>query len=269
MFSRPPHTYTVDPSVVDRILAEPSNPLHCIAEIIAPESTVLDIGAGNGLLADVIAGFNKKIAVDGIEPDPSGATIARPKYRNFYHGYADALLKEIGDGGYDYLVLADVIEHVVNPELFLSSLLAAAGDDVTIIASVPNCAFGSVRLSLLDGQFPYSNSGLLEQTHLRFFTIDTIRLLASNLGIFMQRVIKLERNLLKTELRPRLHLRDLFTFLRICSDPAASVYQYIIVFSRHSTSTVMEKRGKRIRHPLISFLSRWIRQAIRGKPRAS
>jgi 2-polyprenyl-3-methyl-5-hydroxy-6-metoxy-1,4-benzoquinol methylase len=260
MFSRPPLTYTLDPAAVKRILADPANPLQCIAEIIAPGSTVLDIGAGNGLFAEVIAGFNKNIIIDGIEPDPIAAAIAKAKYRDFYQGSAETRFREISAANYDFIVLADVIEHLVNPESFLSSLIIAGGDETTIIASVPNCAFGSVRLSLLDGQFPYSNSGLLENTHLRFFTIDTIRLLASNLGLFIQRIIMLERNLLKTELRPKLHLRDLFTFLRVCSDPAASVYQYILVFSRHRCSTVMEKRGGRINRPLFSFLYRWIKQ---------
>jgi hypothetical protein len=191
--------------------------------------------------------------------------IARPKYRNFYEGTAESLHQQIRSVPYDTVVLADVIEHTVNPEAFIKGLLSVTGADTKLIASIPNCAFGSVRLALLDGMFPYADSGLLERTHLRFFTLDTIRQMASRIGLSIERMIMLERSILKTELRPRLHIRDLGAFLRICSDPLASVYQFILVFSRNQCTPIVERKGNKIVSPLLSFLGRWTHQALRGR----
>lgn len=71
---------------------------------------------------------------------------------------------------FDYIVLGDVIEHLINPEETLSYLKQFLKEDGCIIASIPNILHYSAFIPLLFGEFNYSEAGILDRTHLRFFT---------------------------------------------------------------------------------------------------
>src|SRR5918992_1179237 len=82
----------------------------------------------------------------------------------------ELVLEEVfPDQRFDVVVYGDVLEHLVDPEAVLlrtARILAPGG---YVVASIPNVAHGSVRLSLMAGQFRYTDTGLLDRTHLRFF----------------------------------------------------------------------------------------------------
>lgn len=67
--------------------------------------------------------------------------------------------------------MADVIEHFAYPDEVLAALVARAKPGARFLLSTPNVAHLSVRLNLLQGRFDYVDSGILESTHLRFFTL--------------------------------------------------------------------------------------------------
>ena len=81
--------------------------------------------------------------------------------------------------GADYVLVLDVLEHLTSPERFVSVLRSALArsSDATVIISVPNIAFVVVRLMLLVGQFNYGKKGILDLTHTRLFTFDSLRAL--------------------------------------------------------------------------------------------
>ena len=82
MFKRPDTTYKVSRRIVERIVRDEANPLHRIACIIENDSTVLDVGAGNGLLGLVLAKLHKNVMIDAIEPNKAGVKeIEVPPYR--------------------------------------------------------------------------------------------------------------------------------------------------------------------------------------------
>ena len=97
------------------------------------------------------------------------------------------VLTHVADGAYDAIVLADVIEHLRAPENVLRGLLPKLSPSGRIVLSVPNVAHWSVRLSLLRGRFRYEETGLLDRTHLRFFTRETLRELIGNVGLVIER----------------------------------------------------------------------------------
>jgi len=167
MFQRPEQNYEIEDAVIDGILNDAAQPLCRISKLLPEGATVLDIGAGSGVLGRVLKRAGKRMTIDGIEPNAFAADLARPFYRDINVGYAQEHFKAIQATVYDYVVLADVIEHIPDPAGFLAELLGNLPESTKLLISIPNIAFGGVRLSLLNGNFDYVDSGLLERTHLR------------------------------------------------------------------------------------------------------
>jgi predicted TPR repeat methyltransferase len=88
---------------------------------------------------------------------------------------ADLEKVKVLPAGLDAIVLADVLEHLRNPSRALALVRAAVKDDGHVFISVPNIANITVRIGLLLGIFEYRDRGILDHTHLRFYTMRTIR----------------------------------------------------------------------------------------------
>lgn len=131
-----------------------------------PGSRVLDIGTAGGVLGRALAG---RYHLVGIEPDPVGADSAAPFYERIFVGTLEDAPDEL-ISGFDLVACCDVLEHMADPEEQLARLAAAQGPQARFLVSVPNIAHLWVRLNLLVGRFDYSERGILDRTHLRFFT---------------------------------------------------------------------------------------------------
>ena len=160
----------------------------------AAGTRVLDIGAATGMLGLQFArhGF----VMHGIEPHPAWADEARPHYAALVCGTLDDA-EDTFLAGHDVIVCADVLEHIAQPEQALRRLLALQPSGCEFYISVPNIANIWVRLSLLVGRFDYTERGILDRTHLRFFTRRTFRsmLRAAGLDIAELRVTPIPLNL--------------------------------------------------------------------------
>jgi 2-polyprenyl-3-methyl-5-hydroxy-6-metoxy-1,4-benzoquinol methylase len=131
------------------------------------QSTVLDVGTATGMLARRNAKLSLRFF--GIESNPEWGAIASPFYEklwlcSFEETPDDALR------GYDAVVLGDVLEHIPTPKIVLNKLVRLQSPSSIFIISVPNVANLWVRLHLLMGHFDYKESGILDHTHLHFFT---------------------------------------------------------------------------------------------------
>lgn len=147
-----------------------------IYDLIRDNSSVLDIGCSSGYF-DKILIENKKCVVDGIEIDAEDAERAKKICRSVIVG-------NIEDSGfplnsieekYDYILFIDVLEHLVNPSTALMRVKSLLKDNGKIIFSIPNMANGSIRLQLLQGNFDYEKEGLLDATHLHYYTGKSIQ----------------------------------------------------------------------------------------------
>src|SRR5207247_10606372 len=85
----------------------------------------------------------------------------------------------------------DVLEHPENPLAVLRGLLPYLEEEGHVLLSLPNIAAWTVRLALLRGSFDYEPSGILDDTHLRFFTRETAQRLATDAGL---EVLRVEQN---------------------------------------------------------------------------
>lgn len=147
---------------------------------------ILDVGTASGYLGKFLTGRGHHVT--GIEKDPVTAEEARDYYDSFY--VADIEVFDFsGRGEFDYILFADVLEHVRDPAAVLRRYLPALKESGKIIISVPNVANIVVRLSLLFGTFDYVDRGILDRTHLRFFTLRSLKRMMSEVSCGVREVI--------------------------------------------------------------------------------
>lgn len=127
----------------------------------------LDVGAADGFLAELLT--RQGWQVTALERDPSQAAKARGRCHEVIVADLDQAAPRL-KGAYDAIVYGDVLEHLSDPLPVLVALNRALAPDGRVIVSVPNVAHVWVRLSLLLGRWNYADRGILDRTHLRFFT---------------------------------------------------------------------------------------------------
>jgi 2-polyprenyl-3-methyl-5-hydroxy-6-metoxy-1,4-benzoquinol methylase len=140
---------------------------------------VLDVGAAQGILGQMLTGA--RLDIDAIEPNTEWAEAARAHYRKVYN-CAIETTNGLPDR-YAVVVCGDVLEHTSDPVAALRKLRTHAAEDATFIISLPNVAHVSVRLLLLVGRFPRMPRGILDRTHLHFFTRDSAEELLHDAGL--------------------------------------------------------------------------------------
>lgn len=149
---------------------------------------VLDVGCATGYLAAELT--QRGCVVDGVEFDPAAAEQARRpgRCREVVAGDLESPLTReaveamLGTARPQYVLCADVLEHLRDPWstlAWLRTLLAPGG---RAVISVPNIAHWTARRALLRGRFDYTDFGLFDRTHLRFFTRASARELARRAG---------------------------------------------------------------------------------------
>jgi SAM-dependent methyltransferase len=148
-----------------------------------PAGRILDVGCGAGANARRIAEHAPRARIVGVEPNPQAAKLARLACAEVFEGTLENWLESMPEGRFDAVLLADVLEHTVDPVGFLRKLGSApALRGSTLLVSVPNYGVWYNRLRTLAGRFEYSWSGLYDRTHLRFFTRRSIREVLSYAG---------------------------------------------------------------------------------------
>ena len=146
---------------------------------------VLDVGAASGVLARICA--NRGYLMRGIEPNASWLRNSRDLYIDIFEGSLEQTPDDYLQG-FDAVVCGDVLEHLVHPEEQLSRLVKAQPSDTTFIFSVPNIANVWVRVNLLFGHFDYADKGLLDRTHLHFYTRKSFLSLILGAGLEIKRI---------------------------------------------------------------------------------
>jgi SAM-dependent methyltransferase len=168
--------------------------------------------------------------VTGIELDAEEAELAREHAERVVvadlDGYDPGELQDIE--GFDVITFGDVLEHLRDPEAVLRSFARLLHRDGYVVVSLPNVAHVDVRLSLLRGRFEYGPWGLLDRTHLRFFTLSSLRQLLRSAGLVIVETRRVVVPLGGSELGV-----DAASFppevLEIAmDDPEAETYQFVV-----------------------------------------
>src|SRR5438309_2529590 len=145
---------------------------------------LLDVGAADGLLSRQLT--ERGWRVTAIEGDPA---LAQAGARHCGRMITVNLDREIpvGEGPVDVIVYGDVLEHLVDPLRVLVELDRSLGPGGFVIISVPNVAHLWIHLLLLVGRFDYLDRGILDQSHLRFFTERSLRAMLADAGLDITR----------------------------------------------------------------------------------
>ncbi|HSE91868.1 MAG TPA: methyltransferase domain-containing protein, partial [Methylomirabilota bacterium] len=145
---------------------------------------LLDVGAAEGLLSRPLT--EQGWRVTAIEVDPEAARAGAGHCERMIVTSAGRPLPDLG-GPFDVIVCADVLEHLADPESALERLVTHLAPGGAVVVSIPNVAHLWVRLGLLAGRFDYADRGLLDRTHLRFFTRRTLEALLATAALAAER----------------------------------------------------------------------------------
>ncbi|MBI2641094.1 class I SAM-dependent methyltransferase [Candidatus Roizmanbacteria bacterium] len=164
----------------------PYSPHSTIYGLIKKDSTILDIGCNAGYLGRELQ--KKSVISDGVDSNKKALEKAKKYYRSVFFRDLYTPRLQLANYSYDYIVLADILEHLPQPGLLLTDCKKYLKKSGKVIISLPNVARIEIRLGLLLGKFNYS-PGILGEDHLRFFTRDTGIKLIEDSGLRVEKII--------------------------------------------------------------------------------
>lgn len=144
---------------------------------------VVDVGCGTGALSEAIE--DKGYIVWGIDLNREAAQIASRRITKVINADLMDLVRiktEIGGQLFDYLVFADILEHLYDPLTVMKEYLRFLKDGCYVIVSVPNTVSWVNRILFLFGKFDYTDTGIMDRDHIRFFTFKTAKDLVRSAG---------------------------------------------------------------------------------------
>jgi 2-polyprenyl-3-methyl-5-hydroxy-6-metoxy-1,4-benzoquinol methylase len=201
--------------------------LQFLSEAAKP-ACILDVGTADGYLGAILRRAGHDLV--GVEGDPQLAEKARAQYRALHcvdiEDFDFPYRRE-----FDYILLADVLEHLRDPAAVLRRVLPCLKQNGELIISLPNVAHLFVRLSLLLGRFEYSDRGILDRGHLRFFTLTAIEQMMRQASC---RILELRPTAAPVQLvfprsdQPRFAFLHELHFLAVRSFRTLLAYQFVL-----------------------------------------
>ncbi len=150
--------------------------------IPATTQRLLDIGCGAGLSAKYAKDAHGIEEALGIEYVPAIAQQAAERLDRVFCGDVETMDLDFPHGYFDCILCADVLEHLRDPWALLRRLRPLLSPKGVLVASIPNLRHARVLAKIIFDRFEYEQSGILDRTHLRFFTRHTIEQLFSSTG---------------------------------------------------------------------------------------
>ncbi len=214
---------------------------------VGRDQDVLDVGCGEGFLAEQIQEMGNRVT--GIDVLPEA------KRQESFDQYVSADLEQGIDPDtpalrgrqFDKVLLLDVLEHLRRPEKLLQDCRCFLKPNGHLIVSLPNVANITVRLMLLFGRFNYTERGILDKTHLRFFTRRTARKMLESNGF---RIVNQKMTIMPLELalgmRPdSFFMRILQRFLILCTAIMPGLFGYQIFLTAQKERTPEQAQNSR------------------------
>lgn len=154
-----------------------------ILKMVKPQSTVLELGCYSGIMTNYMKN-QLGCQVYVCEIDSQAIQFARQFAQDSWEGDIETLewAEKFKNVKFDYVICADVLEHLKDPQRVLKSAKDLLKEDGSVLISMPNVAHNSVIYGLLHNQFQYAEYGLLDRTHLRFYTYFSLKKMCAEAG---------------------------------------------------------------------------------------
>jgi O-antigen biosynthesis protein len=206
----------------------PGSTHNLVLGLVGPGSRVLEFGCSTGYMSQALRD-RLGATVVGVELNAAAAELAEAHCDRVLIGDAEELdlEAEFGNEVFDAILFADVLEHLRDPAALLRRVRPFVAEGGSVIASIPNIAHASVRLALLGGSFRYREQGLLDETHLRFFTRDGVEDLFETSGYlvttWLRRRLEIEESEITVPREIPAEARAWAT-----ADREATTYQFVV-----------------------------------------
>jgi spore maturation protein CgeB/Tfp pilus assembly protein PilF/cyclopropane fatty-acyl-phospholipid synthase-like methyltransferase len=156
---------------------------------LVPEDAncILEVGCAEGMTGNELK-KRPNVFVAGIENNKAAAEMARKVLDDVIVGDIESMDIPYSPSAFDCIIFADVLEHLVNPLDVLKKMSKLLNNNGTVIISIPNVQFYGVVHQLVEGSWTYQKEGILDETHLRFFTFKEIEKLVKEAGLSIQKI---------------------------------------------------------------------------------
>lgn len=218
--------------------------LSVLASLVTPHSTVLDLGCGSGALGQHLA-ETRSCTSDGVTLSEAEAVHARPHYRRVVVDNLETcdLTATFAGQRYDFIVCADVLEHLSRPERVLDACRALLAPGGKLLISVPNAAYSGLLAELMQGEFRYRDEGLLDRTHLRFFTRRSLTRFLAEQGWALNSLDTVRRELPESEFQVAFDTLPPAVARHLLGAPDALTYQFIAVAQPVAQETALQAQA--------------------------
>jgi O-antigen biosynthesis protein len=179
-----------------------NNASSIILKSIKNGADILEIGTASGSMTQYLK-ENLNCKVYGIEYNETDANIAKKYLQHLLIKNVEEIdfQSEYQNITFDTIILADVLEHLQNPLNLLKKIKPLLKENGEILISIPNVSYIGVVLNLIDGKFEYNQTGILDETHIKFFTLNSFTNLINQSNLFIESIDRVNINTSKSEFR--------------------------------------------------------------------
>lgn len=204
----------------------PNNAHAFLLGMVGSNKRVLELGAASGHVTKALVDAGCDVAAveydaewaKGLEEVASSVHVLDLNHP----GWVDEFKPE-----FDVITAGDVLEHLLDPVRTLREMVSLLAPNGYIVVSLPHIAHADVRLKLLQGAFDYTASGLLDATHIRFFTYEAVKKLVADCGLAITELKRVRFPVFETEQAvPRSSVPS-GVVDSILADPEAETYQFV------------------------------------------
>jgi 2-polyprenyl-3-methyl-5-hydroxy-6-metoxy-1,4-benzoquinol methylase len=236
-------------SSIYEVLVDPDeeNEAHShVLSFVGYHKSVLDVGCSTGFITKILV--ERGCDVIGIEVDPEAAEVAERWAERVVVGNIDdgEVWNYVKDESFDVVLLGDVLEHLRDPLLSLREAVRKVKPSGFVVTSLPNVAHGDMRMSLMQGRFRYADTGLLDRTHMKFFTLESARELLTQAGLLPVDTKRVVVPLFTSEIGVNREDVSQETVDILLKDPEVETYQFVMKSVRDNGTRAVAELSQRV-----------------------
>ncbi|MGI8418597.1 MAG: methyltransferase domain-containing protein [Nakamurella sp.] len=198
-----------------------------LVRAVGNSKRVLELGAASGYMTRVLRDHGCQVTAIEYDGAAFGELSAVADQAIIGDLNNPALLAGIDDR-FDVVLAGDVLEHLLDPVSVLTACVGKLTANGRVVISVPNMSHADLKLSLLQGTFNYSETGLLDKTHIRFFTFDTLMELLASAGVAPVKIDRMHIPVFDTELAVPRETVAAAVLAAALEVPESETYQFVV-----------------------------------------